>query len=530
MVWGARDARLLYNPEAGEGVLEGVINEFNLPDTGDSLNFDPVRHWFLHEIERMAEMLPLAKKSLVAQSNKGKRDLVAFARADTEANEIIVGALMAAWRFREHNSTLYNLNGPQGVDMNGRLRNSTGLPPPWTSDTDTLQALGDEYDVSRVAIKTLYGPKINTEEERREIAEKLAQQLVELAEVCCRAFEERADWCEQQGTTNEDALQEGISVRERYLAFRGQWVKPLVDIGHIDKAYEIAEKWEDFRTLVEISSEELMRVELAGHQASTEQKPPEFIKGIQKEKAEVYKRIEEYFERFGENFAREMYEYLVENGRLQQLLNGFEGWREQYLTPFLRGNIKYAKLAWIHDVSLGEFDRAAETLLTVASDIEEDLWNRKVELSIGKLAKLATINADPSSNTAKEASETYDVSLELIQIQETIYRAVKSIRTTAVDTEAAVQIGVEDYGRGVKRKPGLRELFKKALRDLLSSKVLGAEEIVDLLTLMESDDGGVLEGGEFYFALKAIALAALPRNRRESAERSVWRRCFLRDE
>lgn len=539
-VWAARDARLRHNPDAGEGVLEEVIADLLTSDE-DIGGHDPTRTWFQRFAGSIEELLPLAKKALVEKNKKGRYDPIAFAKHDAEANDIVLGSLMAAWRFRVHSARLYGMEG--GVDANSLIKQASGLAPPWTSGTDILQALDVQIDVSRALLKSLWGPKLVADDERREIAERVAGQLVGLAEVCCRGFEERSTWCEQQTAVGgEGILQEGITVHERYIASRGGWIKPLVDIGRSEKAYSIAEKWQDYRTLVELCSEELMRnditmAELNKGASSGEEKA---TTELQKSKQQTLQRLERYFENFGERFATEMYEYLVEKGQLQTLMNGFEAWREKYLTNFLRSDKKYAKLEWIHDVGLGEFALAAATLNAIATDQEEDLWNKKVELSIGKLTKLAAAaQTGQVDATTREEVQYIDADLELVSVQEKIYASVRHLKDQTIDTEAAVQVGLDTYARSLigKKRPGCRELWKRAFGRAVEGRVMGVEEIGDLLTLADEGEAGETglvglgtAGEEFYWALKVLSLGGLSRGRREFAERTVWRRCFLRDE
>lgn len=534
-VWAARDARLRRNPDAGEGVLENVIAEL-LSDDEDIGGYDPTRMWFQRFAGSIEELLPQAKRALVDINKKGRYDQLVFAKMDAEANDIVLGSLMAAWRFRVHAARLYGLE--DGVDANGIVVQAGGLAPPWTSGTDILQALDVQYDVSRALLKSFWGPKLGTDEERREVAERVAGQLVGLAEVCCRGFEERASWCEQQTAVGgEGALQEGITVKERYIASRGGWITPLVEIGRAEKAYSIAEKWRDYRTLVELCSEELLRNDFPQGELikdfGAEDKAAELHAG----KQQTLQRLDRYFETFGESFATEMYEYLVEKGQLHTLMNGFENWREKYLTDFLRSNRKYAKLEWIHDVGLGEFALAANTLNAIAVDQEEDLWSKKVELSIGKLANLAAaangVHGTPGEPLMRDEIRLVDADLELVTIQERIYGAVRYLKDQTNDTEVAVQAGLEAFARSLvaRKRNGCRDIWKRAFGRAVEGKVIGVEEIADLLTLADEGEVGLVgRGEEFYWALKVLSLGGLRRDRREFMEKTVWRRCYLRDE
>lgn len=539
-VWAARDARLRQNPDAGEGVLEAVLAAMTETDAGDAAGHDPTRTWFQREVESINNLLRYAKDIIIDDSKKGRMDQLDFGKRDSEANDIVLGALLSAWKFRVHSAKLYGMEGL--VDANGILKQIKELTPPWTSDPNILQALSVQYEVSSSIIKTLWNERRNPDEEFAEIAERLAGQLVRLAEVCCRGFEERMTWCEQQTQAGaENYIKEGNTIRERYFDARGRWIKPLVDFGRPEKAYKLAEKWKDYRTLVELCSEELVENDAAmakiakAPAATAENKATS--NDLLRSKQQTLNRLEGYFEEFGSSFAREMYEYLVEKEQLQTLMDGFETWHESYLTEFLRSERKYAKLEWIHDVSMGEFSRAADTLISVATDQEEDLWNKKVELSIGKLAKLAAISQEGvNSSNAADDIRYRDADLELVAIQEKIHASVKHLKDQ-IDTEKAVQEGLETYAPTLaKKRPGCRELWKRAFGRAVEGKVIGVEEIGDLLTLVDyCGDSGLVGSGsageEFYWALKVLSIVGgLSHERRKLAERTIWRRCYLRDD
>lgn len=531
-VWAVRDARLRRDPDAGEGVLENIIAEM-LSDDEDIGGHDPTRMWFQRFAGRIEELLPLAKRALVDKSKKGRYDPLVFAEMDAEANDIVLGSLMAAWRFRVYAARLYDME--DSVDPNGILVQACGLAPPWTSGTDILQGLDVQFDVSRALLKSFWGPKLGTDEERREIAERVAGQLVGLAELCCRGFEERASWCEQQTSTGcEGILQEGITVKERYIASRGGWITPLVEIGRTEKAYSIAEKWQDYRTLVELCSEELLRNDPSLAELTKGSDTDEKAAELHAAKQQTLQRLDRYFEIFGESFATEMYEYLVERGQLHTLMNGFENWRERYLTDFLRSNKKYAKLEWIHDVSLGEFALAANTLNTIAIDQEENLWSKKVELSIGKLAKLAAVaNGILGEPLMRDDMRLIDADLELVTIQEGINGMVRHLKDHTNDIEVAIQVGLDTYAPSLpgRKRVGCQDIWKKAFGRAVDGKVNGVEEIADLLTLVDDSETGLVgRGEEFYWALKVLSLGGLRRDRREFMEKTVWRRSYLRDE
>ena len=131
-------------------------------------------------------------------------------------------------------------------------------------------------------------------------------------------------------------------------------------------------------------------------------------------------------------------------------------------------------------MGLGEYALVADTLLEVATEEEEDQWNKKVELSIGKLAKITARGYLGEQSVCNIGSK-----LELVDIQNRVYEAVKVIGKTSIHTEGAEQIGLENYtGRTLSSRKcaGCRELRKRLFAQAVEGKVMGVEELADLLT------------------------------------------------
>jgi len=94
--------------------------------------------------------------------------------------------------------------------------------------------------------QTLWGPRPASDLEGKEVTEPVDEQLVGFAEAYCRSFEERSSWCEQQSQDGKGTLQEGTTIKERYIAQCGGWIKPLAELGMLEKAYKLGEKWQDY--------------------------------------------------------------------------------------------------------------------------------------------------------------------------------------------------------------------------------------------------------------------------------------------
>lgn len=520
-VYNVWDKRRDEDQDAAEGLLENIIQNYLPLDPTKVTGDDPVRSWFTKEVDNIGSLLPYVKKSLVHQSNllqqqsNSKKPHVAVATSDAEANDIIIGALMAAWKFRVRSAELY---GIKNVNENGLLGDSGSFPAPWTSTPAVLQSLADQHELSITLLKSIINPKLNEDPSRLEVAEKISEQLVDLAEICCRAFEERADWCDNQPSTDDNIHLEGQTIRERYNGSRGSWIKPLVTYNRTTLAYSTAEKWLDYETLVEICSEQMLSVELI--LAEPAKNTAAAVTDAKAVKSETTDRLVHYFNTFGKPFAETMYTYLIKHNQLQKLLNGFELWRNQYLTPFLRSKPGYAKLSWIHDIHLNDYSRAASTL-TAVSDTEENLAYKKISLSIAKLSALAH---DPATST-----EPLDAALSLAGFQSRVLTALQHIPNTAVDTDAAIHLGTSSLARHLRNQPYLRLQFRRNFEALITNKALAPEDLAELLTLIQTKDPW-FDNKEFFYALRIAATSALAPSLREVVEKNIWRRIYIRDD
>ena len=100
-------------------------------------------------------------------------------------------------------------------------------------------------------IKTTQGPKTSLRSRRQRSNQTSRRAAVGFAAACCLGFEKPSSWCERQSKDGEGTCREGKTIKERCTARRGGWIKPPAEPGMPEKAYELAEKWQDHRTLVE---------------------------------------------------------------------------------------------------------------------------------------------------------------------------------------------------------------------------------------------------------------------------------------
>jgi len=95
-------------------------------------------------------------------------------------------------------------------------------------------------------IKTLRGSRLASHLEGKEVIQQVAKQLVLFSETSCRSFKVRSSGCEQQNQDGKGTLQEGKSIKERYITQCGRWIKPLTEHAMLEKDYELGEKCQDY--------------------------------------------------------------------------------------------------------------------------------------------------------------------------------------------------------------------------------------------------------------------------------------------
>jgi len=480
---------------------------------------DAIADWFTHHVLAIWEMLPYAR---VAFEGVGKKDEAIIAQRIDEANEMILGALSAAFQFRLTNIELYNLESTLNEQQLPLFTGSTTAP--WTSSPDILTMLGRQIDITD---KLLDGLPNTREQERNLSSDRITDQLVGLVETACRNFVERATWCD--GQEDLQIKTSGSEVNERYLKSRNHWIRTLDKRDRPEQALDIAERYQDYQTLVELLFQEAMKLNLHLEEQSSESANSEKSK-IQQQRDMVHDRIFEFFQKFGRDFAFTLYHYQIEQGNLKDLLQQFPAYK-QYLTDFLHSDSQYAKLSWINDVSQGSFEEAGQTLASL-TNMESDLWCKTVQLSIGKLALMV----GKSEFEVQGISRTFDSRLTLIDLQSLFYAYLYPELRGAIDNQAGVELAMAAWGGNLKKRPTLYNAFKKCLTKLVSRQSIDALGLIDLLTLKSSDDESYLTAaasdwpGEFALALQILQHSTLDEATQFEVQKTIWRRCYLRDE
>ncbi|RVD81231.1 uncharacterized protein DFL_009105 [Arthrobotrys flagrans] len=499
--------------DLSEGLLLEIVSAFFIKHDVQTGVVNPMVEWFAKHLPRIYELIPLLREAV---TTSGGNTLAAIKKIH-ESNEITLTILATAHAFRVQHAKLYSVDGD--LAENGTA-NFGGLEsPPWTSGPEILTALNRDIEVNtKIMGMRKEGPA-------EEYFGAILDQMVDMVEVACRNFVERAAWCEVQGAPKYIA--EGQQIKDLYLKGRNQWIRALAFHDRAEQAVDIAERYRDYRTLVELAFEELAKIN--GWLDKRGQEVGELEKqDYTNQRDAIVTRLEGYFEKFGQEFAYALYEYQVETGNLRDLLVQFPGYKK-YLDGFLQSEGQYSRVRWINEVRDGRYQEAGETLIQTA-DSEGCLWSQAVELSIGKLALMV------GQPAGEGASDAFDRRLKMVELQKSVQAHVSVEARGAIDVQAGTELAFGAFGSRLGPYRSFRDVFKRGVAKAVTGQSMDAEELVDFLTLMyeEDEDADEEEGekwaGRFQTALVVLGTAEIPDVRKEEARRTIWRRMYMSED
>lgn len=413
---------------------------------------------FVNGIEETLRSLPLKIASTITEAFSATKD----------PEYLLISLKQGAFTLGDLGSKYY------------KLANDAVSPKvdPWCSKPELIKICEDSY-------RQLLGSAAS---DRAEMSK-----LIRLVDLLCRLYTERINWLEQCGYTSD-----AENVNRKFSQHRTEWIRTIVQAGHIEDALLIAEEYKLFRALAETILDRWQ----ASNSANSK---------VDLVRCEL--RINENMDRFGYAFAEAMYGYLVDSKRFNTLMNEFTQYQD-YLDRFLQDN-RLHKLAWIRQVENQQYHKACETLL---DDVESgnhgvSSAQRQFELSVAKLAALASQSPEPSmQKDAARISQSIDAKLFAIQVQ----------------LQLEKQVNMEDEKHQLvhhinNKYPGLCELARDLIDRVTKGEILSVDELIDLLTLVEPSTSKE-SSLNFY---RALELASIYDRRRL---RMVWRRLYLRDD
>ena len=489
---------------------------------------DVVRHYFINDLWRLELVVPWAQQAVEELHKEGIKDTARRAALISQANDIQISAMEAAFNFRTANAAIYGIRDDLIED--GILQGSyEGLPEIWTSIPETVAKVKALADLScETAIR-----HADSEELDLQTLLKLAEDYPRLIHICCQVYEERSRWLKSRPDAQRRA--EGESLVQTYLQVRKELLVKTVDLELPDQGAELAEKYMDMQALVDILFQDTEKSTLRLTQPGvSDSEGEECLARVDMNR----QRMESYFTTFGTAWANAFFSKQVAEGCLSELFENPQK-RSAQLTQYLRSKPEYTKLSWINEV-LGEsnYAKAADDLLA-AQKQESNLWNKRIELSMAKLALLAAEEKEQVQGEGrKKMSRQADRRVEIIAIQDNLLKYVRPALRGALDATAELEIAMDQFCRHfIEGRPALLDTMEENFKKLLARQVLDTDELVDILTLIDiepeyPDDEGFADK-RFYSALLLLKLSGFERTgprRKERVEKSIWRRCMIQDD
>lgn len=294
-------------------------------------------------------------------------------------------------------------------------------------------------------------------------------------------------------------LQKGVALNERWAQMKPKIIRPLVSFDHAAEAFELAEHHRDFPSLVW----------LCQNAPSVDQDPAT--------------RIQTYIERFGEEFAFELYQGYIDDGHPHSLLTQDEVYAGLVTRFFAqRPHLEYS---WLHDLGSKRFGSAAASLVHVeAKSISLD--HKSLVASIGKLAAVVQIR-NGGSEAARDTLHRLDDQLEMVDVQKDLQQSM-STPATVGDRREPVERFIAQNVTLLEDRPAFMHLMTTLATSLFFGDALDIEGLNDVLTL--KDNQGT-QAGDAAVALERLAKdRTLPEGRKQVALLSAWRRVFIRDD
>jgi nuclear pore complex protein Nup133 len=491
---------------------------------------DPVRHWFINDIWRLEIFVAWGYQIIKNVWKDRRTNESGINRLVWEAVTMQNGALQKAHEYRERHYELYGLSSAVN---HGR----DAVPEPWTACHYLINNLKRLLEFCYQWLETHYGDP-NTSVDVS-LLDEVRNALPSLTAQWFTILNEYVKWAEKTDDARAKQFSETCAVT--YSRESMDKIQKLKDFEMWDEAIDLAEQfklWKALATVIVDHMDHLGKL-ASGAMVSTT--------GAGKVLLSVDERARQLgglIDRYGKNFAMEAFGCLLETHGIQEVLD-FPYGDKDYKTAFLREKPELAKISWINDVEQEkDIQAAAETLVDLGVSREQQIWNKKIELSLGKLALLAEETDEPvapgasvsSLQSEREAQnsasiEKVDRELSIIKIQDSLYAQIFPSITDAVDDAAELELAVMKHCLpSLQKQKALFQIFEDALGRLLRHEALSPVTLIDLLTLIYLDMTHFEQiGDQFCLALR-VAELGLKGQARIDAQRLTWRRCFLRDD
>lgn len=472
---------------ASHSLVTDAIHAFTAahPLLHPSASHDVVRDFFRFRVAEIGRLIPFMVEQVERVGEGAMR----------EVGGAIVTILQAALSYRAYNLAVYGVELP--------------MIKPWTSRPSAIDGVLKLVDsATRFALDP---SKANTKNASREL-------LAELATMFFACMQERLDWLSSPIAADEPGSErDHIELKERFDQLRPEILETLRLTSHLPNALTLAASHADFRSLAALLHQDAVY-------------PPSCNPHVH--------TIEEYVDRFGGMFAREVVRWCVVHGEARVVFAMEESGRgewgkymDEYWAEEEGHGGKCDAVAWLRDLGQGRWSVAGTRLLREANGAA-DVGVKHFMLSVGKLAHLAQMQEGGDADEA--VLDAFHDSLDFISVQERMAQefreAASSLRgkqKQSLDAQVDAVIRAKGTRLRAERRHGLLGIMKIFARQVLQGKALSLEDAVDVLTLQDN-----VEGAENYAtALHLLAHAEdIPDARRQSSFRRIWCRIYNHDD
>ncbi|KAK6204375.1 Non-repetitive/WGA-negative nucleoporin C-terminal-domain-containing protein [Scheffersomyces amazonensis] len=239
----------------------------------------------------------------------------------------------------------------------------------WIFDTSLLVTIGNIYQKEYNEVK----------DDNLIITSQEKSNLIKLCEVLYYFVINVIHYFEQNDPSNEQLNE----YKNWYNSNKKNWINALLKYNLNEEAIKITENYKDFSSLAMI-----LDIERFKFIDKNDTNSLNFQKLID--------RYSEYFQTFGYEFAANLYDYYLNEDKIQPLLLDFTNYKNYLKQYFEKNPVKTANVAWIRQLLDQDFSLASESLITSVID-SDNLDNKELKFSLAKLAIIASKENDSMS-------------------------------------------------------------------------------------------------------------------------------------